>query len=115
MKLKLSKELFDKGKSKKGAWNKKQFEALGVEYPLRSGWYDRLIGQEFEIPVLEKFLELKDDHLKGAEGKIYPPPKQCYVAPDNDCPPEYVIAECPFDLRRGETLDNDFQRATAGL
>jgi hypothetical protein len=124
MRLKLSKSLFDKGKSKNGSWSKAQFEVLGVAYPLQSGWYDGLIGREYEIDLLERFLALKDKHIKDgshlpkdskwASGYNF---EQCYVASDNDSPPAHIIAECPFDLKRieAESVDADFLRATCGI
>jgi hypothetical protein len=131
MKQILSKELFDKGKSRNGSWSRKQFEALGVPYPLESGWYRRLIGREFDVDALDRFLNLKDAHLKGdatprdlndrwASGYNTP---QCYAA---QAPvPKEIIEECPFDFTPGyiemmwrrysDDLADDINFITAGL
>ena len=46
-KIVFKKEMLNQLKSSRGGWNRKQLEALGVPWPLRSGWAQRLIGQTF--------------------------------------------------------------------
>lgn len=55
------------GLSCRGACSKKQYLALGLEWPLRAGWYDRLIGSEKTEEQIKKFLDLKDAHLKNKQ------------------------------------------------
>lgn len=59
----LTKEIFEKGKSSNGGWNKLQMEALGIEQT--KGWAQRIIGQDFPRESLLKFVELKDYHFKN--------------------------------------------------
>lgn len=38
----------------KGAWTQPQIEALGIEWPPRHGWIDRVVGKE--IPESDRYL-----------------------------------------------------------
>ncbi len=61
-------ELLEQGISKNGAWSAKQLRALNVpigkRFKLWKGWKDRLIGSEITEQQKNKFLDLKDKHLK---------------------------------------------------
>jgi hypothetical protein len=70
--VQITKYKFDKGKSDRGCCNKKQFLALGVEYPLTKGWYRNLINSFVPVVAYEKFLSLRNSHLKR---KNKPKPK----------------------------------------
>lgn len=50
------------GVSDRGSWSRAQLELLGVEWPLVSGWKDRL---PTTVPdrIAERFLFLKNAHL----------------------------------------------------
>ncbi len=60
--------LLEQGISVNGSWSKKQLLALGVPirrgFKLVKGWKDRLIGSEITEQQKNKFLDLKDKHLK---------------------------------------------------
>lgn len=132
----LSKELLMKGRSVNGGWSKAQTDLLGVEWPLPLGWQSDVIGRKYDLADLEKFLALKDAHLKSPNGKISKKKKkqdnedrwasgynrpQEYVSPYP--PTQEIIDECPFELippsRRiaveERDLDTEFLFATAGL
>jgi len=46
-KIVFKRQMFNELKSSRGGWNRKQLEALGVPWPLKAGWAQRLIGQTF--------------------------------------------------------------------
>lgn len=65
MKIILTRELIEAGKSTKGAYSEKQVNCFGLTlYKLKSGWIDGLIGIEIDQEKYDKFLSLKDAHLK---------------------------------------------------
>lgn len=60
----LTKKLLDDGKSVNGAFNKRQIEALGLEWgDLKRGWMKMLIGCSVSEEAYEKFIQHKDVHL----------------------------------------------------
>lgn len=61
--VRLTSHLLEAGKSDNGAFNKKQCTALGVRWPLESGWYQRLIGKVVDKDDYEEFLSCTNDHL----------------------------------------------------
>jgi hypothetical protein len=66
--IRIDVEFLDKGKSRKGTWNYDQLKLLGVETPLKKGWYKRLLGIKISKEKAEKFICLKDAHLGGTLG-----------------------------------------------
>lgn len=60
----VTKEIVLKGKSTNGGWSRGQFEALGLKWPLESGWMRRIVGRDLDDKDIEKFLSLKDQHIK---------------------------------------------------
>jgi 5-methylcytosine-specific restriction endonuclease McrA len=58
----LTLEIFEKGKSTKGALNKKQQVLLGIP-KLYPGWKSDIIGKDYSTEIIDQFLLLKDDHL----------------------------------------------------
>lgn len=63
-KVTITEEFLTAGKSDRGSWSKAQLEVLGVNYPLRSGWKETIIGREIDRQVAAKFIALKNKHLK---------------------------------------------------
>ena len=62
--MKLTKEIFEKGRSSRGGWNNKQLEVLGVgNYKHNKGWKNLIIDKDFDPKVIEAYLTLKDDHI----------------------------------------------------
>ena len=45
-------------------WGKQQLITLGAKWPLRTGWFKKLIGSEIPRIDAEAFIKLKDAHLK---------------------------------------------------
>lgn len=67
----LTLETFEKGKSSKGGWNKKQYVLLGIS-KLYNGWKLDIIGKDYPEETINQFLSLKDDHIPTV---IIHPPK----------------------------------------
>ena len=65
-----TKELFLKGKSSNGGYNREQIAALGIT-EMSKGWAKEIIGKELPESAIKQFLELKDLHFKKkyADGK----------------------------------------------
>jgi len=76
---KFTKQDYKDGLSCRGACSKQQFVALGVQWPLEAGWYDRLLGSEIPEAAIKKFHSLKDAHLKDKQRY-----KQWKEKPDSD-------------------------------
>ncbi len=62
--MNLTKEILEQGKSSNGGWSAKQLRLFGIEYPLDSGWQSAIIDSDFPVEKIEKFLELRNKHLK---------------------------------------------------
>ena len=65
----VTKELLEQGISRNGAWSATQLRALNVpigrRFKLIKGWKDRLIGSEITEQQKNRFLDLKDKHIKN--------------------------------------------------
>jgi hypothetical protein len=55
----ITRELIFSGRSDAGGWNRKQLEVLGIAWPPRHGWIDRLCGREISDSAAAEFLSLK--------------------------------------------------------
>lgn len=63
----MTQELFDKGKSANGGWNRKQIECLGEQWPQVAGWMTRILAREYPEETIERFLELRTPDEKFAK------------------------------------------------
>lgn len=123
--IQLTNEILQQARSRNGGWSAKQVALLGQQFgQLERGWQMTLIGRYFPETTIEQFIALKDAHLKHKKArriKIYPAPKQCYVA--QGLPSPEIVAECPFDLSHyfrlcisaDVTLDDEFRFLTSGI
>jgi len=50
------------GASRFGAWSKVQLALIGVSWPPKKGWKEKVIGRSIDEDDLSKFLSLKDRH-----------------------------------------------------
>ena len=70
----LTEQILEEGKSSKGAWNKKQLLALGVEvdkeFRLKKGWKTQIIGSQISEQQIKRFLDLRNAHL-DTTGNLY--------------------------------------------
>lgn len=53
-------ELIEKGASDGGGWTAKQLAILGVSWPPKGGWKERVIGNFISTDDAEMFLSLKN-------------------------------------------------------
>ena len=60
----ITKDYINRHKTPKGAWNKKQINALGLEWPPTNGWINRLVGDELSTVSARIFEESKVSNKK---------------------------------------------------
>lgn len=60
--MKLTNKIIEQGRSSRGGWSLKQFRRFGVK-KFKKGWKRKIIGRDFPLEVIERFLSLKDVHL----------------------------------------------------
>lgn len=70
--VEITEQIFEAGKSVNGSWSGKQLKQFGVRYPLPHGWRQKLIGQLIPQENVDKFLALKDRHIKRVKQKNLP-------------------------------------------
>ena len=120
-KLRMSEALLNAGMSKNGGWSDKQIAVFGVTRFQNPGWRKQIVGREFPIPVIEKFLAMKDAHLLGEKLAKRPKEKRSnrrFKVPETDGkfevaqgkPSAEIRAECPFDLPPDEVYDRVARR-----
>lgn len=54
--IEITEGLIERGKSKRGGWNKHQLACLGVEWPPPKNWKHRVIGTKISRSSVAKFL-----------------------------------------------------------
>lgn len=59
----LSTESIREGESLRGGFSAAQLKLVGLSYPLRHGWRERLVGLRIPKEDYERFVALKDKHL----------------------------------------------------
>jgi len=64
--VELTIDYIDSHKTKAGAWTRKQIEALGLKWPLVTGWKDRLVG---EIITAEQANIFETENVRKVKGK----------------------------------------------
>lgn len=57
--MKLTEQRIDAGRSERGGWSRKQLALLGVDWPPKTGWKQRVIGDEISEDKYRQFLRLK--------------------------------------------------------
>ena len=62
----LTKDNLARGMSSRGGWSRKQIASLGENQTV-AGWRGRLRGKQVPLEDYERFLALKDAHLKGKQ------------------------------------------------
>ena len=58
--LVITRDYINDNKTKRGAWTKVQIEALGIEWPPKHGWIDRLIGEVISPEQANRFEQGKE-------------------------------------------------------
>lgn len=64
MKVRLTNDMIEAGRSRNGGWSTAQLRALGVN-GFRPKWKRNLIGSEVDKEAYERFLSLRDVHLES--------------------------------------------------
>lgn len=60
----ITKEYIHKHRTPKGAWTKVQIEALGLQWPTKSGWINNLVGEVITPDQARRFEEGKTIRAK---------------------------------------------------
>ena len=79
----------------RGSLSRRQAEALGIEYPLRRGWRDGVIGQSITDEAVERFIAGR--RVRRSRGPDLPPSSAVPVVVP---PPMEKIAGICMDRRR---------------
>ena len=67
----ITKEWIMNNRTKRGAWTKKQIEALGLKWPATQGWINDLVGDVISSHDARSFEEGKDK-IKKAKKPVQP-------------------------------------------
>lgn len=72
--MKLTRTYIMKHRTDKGAWTKPQIEALGIDWPPRKGWINRVINREIDADAQKVFeskigirVKRKNERLRATE------------------------------------------------
>ena len=65
----LTREILEKGKGYYGQLNDNQIRCFGVERFKNKGWERQILDKEFSEAVIDKFLALKDQHIKKIDSE----------------------------------------------
>jgi hypothetical protein len=63
--LKITREFIFAGQSVNGGWSRAQVQELGVEWPLRLGWINEVVGKEVSQESADMFINLTNSHITG--------------------------------------------------
>lgn len=55
----ITENLLVQGCSGHGGWNARQFKLLGINWPPKEGWKNKVIGNYIEDSLAEEFIKLK--------------------------------------------------------
>ncbi len=74
----LTEERLDKAKTPNGGYNAKQLRAIGVGYPAKKGWKDKLVGQKIRLSEFLRFViasknKVYIEEIEAALPKLEPP------------------------------------------
>lgn len=58
--VRLTREFIHAAKSDAGGWNRKQLKVVGIDWPPRKGWIQRLEGVEISEEQARKFVEFRN-------------------------------------------------------
>ena len=67
----ITNEIINSGMSRNGGWSLKQLELLGLKREeFKKGWKWKLIGKYVEEEKVERFIALKNAHLRKIEPEL---------------------------------------------
>lgn len=58
--MKVTKEFIMNNRTRNGAWTRAQVQALGIKWPPRHGWHNKLIGTEITEEQASQFIAGKE-------------------------------------------------------
>lgn len=110
--MKLTRQHFELAKSSKGAWSRQQLQMLGIEWPLAQGWMKKIIGQDLDASVIQRFIDLKDAHLSASD--IQNSSQHSLSLPKKKWKPKLPVVSLDEAIKR---LGNDrvFAKITKGM
>lgn len=62
----LTEEIVMQGLSSNNGWNEEQLKCFGETF--LKGWKKRIIGKDYSKETIQKFLDLKNTHLRNFKG-----------------------------------------------
>jgi len=65
-KVEVTREYLFKHRTKKGSWTRHQIQALGIDWPPRSGWIEELVGTWINLDQAREF-EIGREIMAGKE------------------------------------------------
>jgi len=65
--IRITVDLIQAGRSRRGAWTRKQLALIGVAWPPPKGWKRRIIGEPILESVATEFVALRDCHLPSTD------------------------------------------------
>lgn len=74
--MQLTRKMIDDGKSDNGAWSAKQLALLGVSWPPKRGWPERIIGTEISDDIYSRFLAIRKTNthkLGSSDSRLFLP------------------------------------------
>lgn len=111
----LTKEIFEQGKSRNGAWNGKQLALFGLVFSkMKKGWKKTIIGKDYDESKIQEFLRLKDSHLpfmtetEKLENEIAEMEKQLETLPSQIFEKKNTLAE--MRLQEAKEKRNELKR-----
>lgn len=67
--MKITRDFIIQNKSVTGGWNNAQLSALGLEWPPKRGWFDRIIAGDFTQHQIDEFVRLGQHRPSKKERK----------------------------------------------
>lgn len=109
--MRITEQLLEAGKSDRGGWTAEQLRYLGLEWPVKHGWQNRVIGRVIASADAERFIALrgvtKRDNKRRSVIKTDLP-----IPPGFPAKVETVLASCWIFLSK---LDQPMKRKVAPI
>lgn len=67
----ITRELIMSMRSEKGGWSRQTLTALGVEWPPKHGWIDRIIGNPVDSQAMAKLKIVKSKHQRLRDVTVF--------------------------------------------
>lgn len=100
----LTEEILVEGKSINGGWSRNQMSLFDVDWPLKEGWKEEILGKDYHQDLIMEFIYLKNQHL-GSKKKKYRPSKK----------PDLPIVSLDEAAKRLNNDDEVYRKASRGF